>query len=168
MRKIEYIFIESDCQRCNSASEKPNSFEFFRVQAGSSNAQDDDSKSDCCAVSLFRHHFIVNKEGLVSNPIDISSTANLIQGPIYDRNKYNRCSISIHYCGSLEPGSLDYEVREKLIRLLVELRSRFPDAKILATNEFITETVNSKHGPHGSITVSNSMNLLRRELSDMP
>ena len=143
MRKIVYIFIESD-------------------------AQNDDSKSGCCAVSLFRHHFVINKEGNVLNPIDICSTANLIQGPIYERNKYNRCSISIHYCGSLELGTINYELREKLIRLLVDLRSRFPDAKILATNEFLPETVNSKHGPHSSITVSNSMNLLRRELSDMP
>ena len=138
MRKIEYIFIDSDCQA-------------------------NDSKSGRRAVSLFRHHFIVNSEGLVINPIDISSTVNLIQGPVYDRDKYNKCSISIRYCGSLEPGTLNFELRAKLIRLLVDLRKHFPDAKILGVKELDGKELYSKN-----IIVSDSMNLLRKELSDYP
>ena len=138
MRKIEYIFIDSDC---------PN----------------DNGKSRHHAVSLFRHHFIINEEGLVINPIDISSTVNLIEGPIYDRDKYNKCSISIRYCGSLKPGTLNVELKAKLIRLLVGLRSRFPDAKILGVSELDGKELYSKN-----IIVSDSMNVLRRELSDYP
>ncbi len=148
MRKIEYIFIDSDCQN-------------------------DNSKSGRRAVSLFRHHFIVNSEGLVINPIDISSTVNLIQGPVYDRDKYNKCSISIRYCGSLRPEAwlIDHDAsckavmqqRAALLQLLVDLRKHFPDAKILGVSEFDGRELYAKN-----IIVSDSMNLLRRELSDLP
>jgi len=138
MCKIEYIFIDSDC---------PN----------------DNSQSGRRTLSLFRHHFTVTKEGHVLNPIDISSTVNLIPGPIYDRDKYNKCSISIRYCDSLEPGTLNFELRAKLIRLLVDLRKNFPDAKILGVSELDGKELNAKN-----IIVSDSMNLLRRELSDYP
>ena len=137
MRKIKYIFIDSDCQN-------------------------DSSKSGRRAVSLFRHHFTITKEGLVLNPIDISQTVNLIEGPIYNRDKYNECAISIHYCGSLEPGTMNSELRAKLIRLLVELRSRFPDAKILGVSE-----LDGKAPYYKNIIVRDTMNLLRRELSEL-
>ena len=137
MRKIKYIFIDSDCQN-------------------------DSSKSGRRAVSLFRHHFIINKEGLVLNPIDISQTVNLIEGPIYNRDKYNECAISIHYCGSLEPVTLNSELRAKLIRLLVELRSRFPDAKILGVSE-----LDGKAPYNKNIIVSDTLNVLRKQLSDL-
>ena len=137
MRKIKYIFIDSDCQN-------------------------DDNQSGRRAVSLFRHHFTITKEGLVLNPIDISQTVNLIEGPIYNRDKYNECAISIHYCGSLEPGTLNSELRAKLIRLLVELRSRFSDAKILGVSE-----LDGKAPYYKNIIVRDTMNLLRRELSEL-
>ena len=148
MRKIEYIFIDSDCQTNDSKSGRP-------------------------AMSLFRHHFTINNEGLVLNPIDISSTVNLIEGPIYDRDKYNKCSISIRYCGSLLPHAwlIDpntscksvMQQRAALLQLLVDLRSRFPDAKILGVSELDGKEIYSKN-----IIVSDSMNVLRSELSDMP
>lgn len=149
MRKIEYIFIDSeDCQNDNGKSVRP-------------------------AVSLFRHHFTVTKEGLVLNPIDISSTVNLIPGPIYDRDKYNKCSISIRYCGSLRPEVwlIDNETnaskvalqRAALLQLLVDLRKHFPDAKILGVSELDGKELYAKN-----IIVSDSMNLLRKELSDLP
>ena len=137
MRKIKYIFIDSDCPNdCNQSSHR--------------------------AVSLFRHHFTVTQEGLVLNPIDISQTGNLIEGPVYDPDKYNRCAISIRYCGSLEPETLNFELRAKLIRLLVELRSRFPDAKILGVSE-----LDGKAPYYKNIIVSDTMNLLRRELAEL-
>ena len=147
MRKIEYIFIESDCQANGSKSVRP-------------------------AVSLFRHHFTVNSEGLVTNPIDIGHTVNLIQGPIYDRDKYNKCSISIRYCGSLLPHawltnqdascSAILRQRAALLQLLVELRKHFPDAKILGVSEIDGTMLYNKN-----IIVSDSMNVLRRELSEL-
>lgn len=172
MRKIEYIFIDSDCQN-------------------------DNSKSNRHAVSLFRHHYVVNSEGLVlkgrssecnpsslgdcrvatelgiANPIDISQTVNLIQGPIYDRDKYNKCAISIRYCGSLLPhvwltdpdascAALACQ-RAALLQLLVMLRQHFPDAKILGVSELDGRELYCKN-----IIVSDAMNVLRRELSDLP
>ena len=147
MRKIEYIFIDSDCQANDSKSGRP-------------------------AVSLFRHHFTVNSEGLVTNPIDIGHTVNLIQGPVYDRDKYNKCSISIRYCGSLLPHawltdqdascSAILHQRAALLQLLVELRKHFPDAKILGVSEIDGRELYSKN-----IIVSDAMNVLRRELSEL-
>ena len=148
MRKIKYIFIDSDC---------PN----------------DNNKSDYPAVSLFRYHFIVTKEGLVLDPIDISQTVNLIQGPIYDRDKYNKCSISIRYCGSLLPHAwlIDpntscksaMQQRAALLNLLVQLRGLYPSAKILGASELDGKELYSKN-----IIVSDTMNVLREELSNMP
>ena len=147
MRKIKYIFIDSDC---------PN----------------DNNKSDYPAVSLFRHHFTVTKEGLVLDLIDISQTVNLIQGPIYDRDKYNKCSISIRYCGSLLPHAwlIDpntscksaMQQRAALLNLLVQLRGLYPSAKILGASELDGKELYSKN-----IIVSDAMNLLRRQLSDL-
>ena len=148
MRKIEYIFIDSDCPNDNGKSGRP-------------------------AVSLFRHHFTVTKEGLVLNPIDISSTVNLIQGPVYDRDKYNKCSISIRYCGSLLPHAwlIDpntscksaMQQRAALLNLLVQLRGLYPSAKILGASELDGKELYSKN-----IIVSDTMNVLREELSNMP
>ena len=148
MRKIEYIFIDSDCQT-------------------------NDSKSSHHALPNFGHHFIVNTEGLVINPIDISSTVNLIPGPIYDRDKYNKCSICIRYCGTLRPEAwlIDpntscksvMQQRAALLNLLVQLRGLYPSAKILGVSELDGKELYSKN-----IIVSDTMNVLREELSNMP
>ena len=66
MRKIEYIFIDSDCQCKPDRHVPPN----------------------------FGYHFVVNREGLVLTTTDINIPVQLIPGPIYDRDKYNRCSLS--------------------------------------------------------------------------
>ena len=148
MRKIEYIFIDSDCQA-------------------------NDSKSGRRAVSLFRHHFIVNSEGLVLCPTNIDIPAKLIPGPIYDRDKYNKCSICIRYCGSLRPEAwlIDpntscksvMQQRAALLNLLVQLRGLYPSAKILGASELDGKELYSKN-----IIVSDTMNVLREELSNMP
>ena len=145
MRKIEYIFIDSDCQ----------------------------CKSDRHALPNFGYHFVVNTEGLVINPIDISIPVHLIPGPIYDRDKYNKCSICIRYCGSLRPEAwlLQPETtcaalarqRAALLQLLVDLRKHFPEAKILGVSELDGKELHAKN-----IIVSDAMNLLRKELSDLP
>lgn len=148
MRKIEYIFIDSD-------------------------RENDTHKTGRRAVSLFRHHFTITKEGLVLNPIDISQTVNLIEGPIYNRDKYNECAISIHYCGSLLPHAwlIDpntscksaMQQRAALLKLLVQLRGLYPSAKILGVSELDGKELYSKN-----IIVSDTMNVLREELSNMP
>ncbi|MBR3078818.1 MAG: hypothetical protein IKH01_03265 [Prevotella sp.] len=145
MRKIEYIFIDSDCQCKPDRHVPPN----------------------------FGYHFVVNREGLVLTTTDISIPVQLIPGPIYDRDKYNRCSVCIRYCGSLRPEAwlIDADTncstilrqRAALLQLLVKLRKHFPDAKILGVSELDGKELDAKN-----IIVSDSMNVLRRELSDLP
>jgi len=148
MRKIEYIFIDSDCQT-------------------------NDGKSRHHALPNFGYHFVVNSQGLVIHPTNIDIPAKLIPGPIYDRDKYNKCSICIRYCGSLRPEAwlIDpntsckpvMQQRSALLKLLVQLRGLYPSAKILGVSELDGKELYSKN-----IIVSDSMNLLRKQLSDMP
>ena len=138
----------------------------------------------------FGYHFCVNPQGLVIEGLDLSRPTTILPGPIYNPDKYNRCSITIRYCGSLRPESwilnpetgeaLKHETwnlkpetwnlkpRAALIRLLVKLRRHFPDAKILSFSELLPETLNLKPETSGRIHVLDSMNLLRRELSNYP
>lgn len=148
MRKIEYIFIDSDCQA-------------------------NDGKSRHHALPNFGYHFVVNSQGLVLSPTSIDIPAKLIPGPIYDRDKYNKCSICIRYCGSLRPEAwlIDpntscksaMQQRSALLKLLVQLRGIYPSAKILGVSELDGKELYSKN-----IIVSDTMNVLREELSNMP
>jgi len=146
MRKIEYIFIDSD-------------------------RENHDGKSGGHVVPNFGYHYVVNSQGLVLNPTDVSITNHIIQGPVYDPDKYNKCSIFVRYCGSirseawlLESGTSCNVImgqRAALIKLLVKLRKQYPDAKILGVSEIDGRELYSKN-----IIVSDAMNVLRRELSE--
>ena len=173
MRKIEYIFIDSDCQT-------------------------NDGKSRHHALPNFGYHFVINSQGLVLSPTSIDIPAKLITGPIYDRDKYNKCSICIRYCGTLRPEGLEQreqsrtcssyaesrqgstecqtwlidpntsckpvmQQRAALLNLLVQLRGLYPSAKILGVSELDGKELYSKN-----IIVSDTMNVLREELSNMP
>lgn len=148
MRQIEYIFIDSD-------------------------SENHGNKSGNNDLPGFRYHFIVNREGIVINTTDIQYPVNLVQGPNYDRDKYNKCSVCIWYCGSIRPEawlldrdtscSVVLQQRAALLQLLVRLRQRFPDAKILGLSE-----LDGRELYHKNIIVSDAMNLLRSELSDLP
>ena len=137
MRKIDYIFIDSDREAL-------------------------DNKSGHYDVPGFQYHFVVNSEACVVNLIDIQYPVSLIQGPYYNRDKYNNCSISIRYCGFLESGTWNFEQRKALINLLAQLRLRYPDAKILGISEL---DATSSHAP---VRINPKMNELRKELSDLP
>ena len=137
MRKIDYIFIDSD--------RKTN-----------------DSKPDSHDVSNLRYHYVVNSQGCVINPTPVQLTTKLIDGPIYDPDKYNKCSIFVRYNGNLNSDDILGQ-RTALLDLLVELRQHFPDAKILGVSELDGRELYCKN-----IIVSDAMNVLRRELSDLP
>ena len=148
MRKIEYIFIDSDCPT-------------------------NDGKSSHHALPNFGYHFVVNSQGLVIHPTNIDIPAKLIPGPIYDRGKYDQGSMSIRYCGALLPQAwlIDpntscktaMQQRAALLNLLVQLRGLYPSAKILGASELDGKEHYSKN-----IIVSDTMNVLREELSNMP
>ena len=105
------------------------------------------------------YHYVVNAAGVVRNPLDIHQPGTFAAvsrnlNP-FDRRDYNAFSIGIQYNGSLEE---DPKQREALVELLVDLRSHFPEAKILSTFEIDGKTIRP----------SDAMNQLRLQLSDLP
>ena len=172
MRKIEYIFIDSDTETHNGKPGRhavPNLGYHYVVNRGSSECNPS-SLGDCRVASEVGN---ANSEGLVLNPTDVCIPAHIIQGPVYDPDKYNHSSIFIRYCGSIRPeawlmqsGSSCSTImaqRAALLQLLVELRQHFPDAKILGVSE-----IDGRELYYKNIIVSDAMNVLRRELSDLP
>ena len=113
-------------------------------------------------------HYIVPPGGVVRNPLDIhqpGTFAAVIRNlNPFDRRDYNAFSIGIQYNGSLEEdlkfmvSSSNHSQLSSLVDLIVELRSHFPEAKILSTSEIDGKTIRP----------SDAMNQLRLQLSDLP
>ena len=114
------------------------------------------------------YHYVVNAAGVVRNPLDIhqpGTFAAVIRNlNPFDRRDYNAFSIGIQYNGSLEEdlkfmvSSSNHSQLSSLVDLIVELRSHFPEAKILSTSEIDGKTIRP----------SDAMNQLRLQLSDLP
>ena len=109
---------------------------------------------DDCGKSL-EHHYTVNSKGFVVDNIDIRKPVKVIDSRV-DPDGYNSSSIVI-LCKEFKV-SRSTTCREGLQDLLVELRRHFPEAKILGVKEI---------GDY-NIRVSDEMNQLRSELSDLP
>ena len=147
-------------------------------------------KSSNIRIDNLGYHYVINSQGEMLNPIDICNSGAFMSKTAYGQEDLNKCSIGIKFNSSLEPGArpscvplvasdqrssgrfapqrtLTFELRAKLIRLLFELRSRYPEAAIFALNEIRPETRHLKHETRGIIRVRKDMNQLRRELSDM-
>lgn len=114
------------------------------------------------------YHYVVNAAGVVRNPLDIHQPGTFADhirnlNP-FDRRDYNAFSIGIQYNGSLEEdlkfmvSSSNHSQLSSLVDLIVDLRSHFPEAKILTTSE-----IDGKF-----IRPSDAMNQLRLQLSDLP
>lgn len=101
------------------------------------------------------YHYIVSTDGVVRNPIEVRFPGAFMLSQLRSFDNFNAFSIGILYHGSLEE---DPKQREALVELLVDLRSHFPEAKILTTSE-----IDGK-----SIRPSDAMNQLRLQLSDLP
>ena len=114
------------------------------------------------------HHYVINSAGAVLKLIDACQPGSFMPKPTCGEEDLNRCSIGIKYNGSLKPGTLNLELRAKLIELLVELRSQWPSAKILGISEIGFGTLNFEPGTRGVIRPSDAMNQIRRTLSDLP
>ena len=131
-------------------------------------------KSSNIRIDNLGYHYVINSQGEILNPIDVSNPANLT---LETRNlkpetkhlkpqeveRLNACSIGVKYNGKLS----DPRLRPLLLALLNELRNRNPVAAIFALNEIRPETRHLKHETRGIIRVRKDMNQLRRELSDM-
>ena len=128
-------------------------------------------KSPNIRIDNLGYHYVINSQGEVLNPIDVSNPSHL---ELETRNlkpqeveRLNACSIGIKYNGSLKRETCNLKLRALLLALLNELRSRYPEAAIFALNEIRPETRHLKHETRGIIRVREDMNQLRRELSDM-
>jgi hypothetical protein len=97
------------------------------------------------------HHYTVNSKGFVIENTDIRKAVKVIDWKV-DPDGYNESSIVIR-CKSFK----DASCRKGLKDLIVELRRHFPEALILGVKEI---------GDY-YIRVSDEMNRLRLELSDM-
>lgn len=131
-------------------------------------------KSSNIRIDNLGYHYVINSQGEVLNPIDVSNPSHL---ELETRNlkpetkhlkpqeveRLNACSIGVKYNGKLS----DPRLRPLLLALLNELRNRNPEAAIFALNEIRPETRHLKHETRGIIRVRKDMNQLRRELSDM-
>ena len=109
-------------------------------------------KSSNICIDNLRHHYVINSAGAVLKLIDVCLPGSFMPKPSCREEDLNRCSIGIKYNGSLT----DPRLRPLLIDLLLDLREHFPDAKILAKDEY----------DRWHIKVRDDMNQLRRELSD--
>lgn len=100
-----------------------------------------------------KHHYTINSKGVVVENTDIRKAVKVIERTV-DPDGYNANSIVIQvkeFKGSSSS-------RDSLKDLLVELRTHFPEAMIFGIMEI---------GGY-FIMVSDEMNQLRLELSDMP
>lgn len=110
------------------------------------------------------HHYIISSKGCVTESTDIRKAVKVIDRQV-DPDGYNANSVVVRLVSGfkvqgskcLEPESWNLEQRSALIDLLVELRSHFPEAMIFGIKEI---------GDY-FIKVSDEMNQLRLELSDM-
>lgn len=100
------------------------------------------------------YHYIVNADGVVRNPFEVRFPGAFMPSQLRSFDNFNACAIGILLNGSLANESL----RPALINLIVELRSHFPEAKILSTFEIDGKTIRP----------SDAMNQLRLQLSDLP
>ena len=124
-------------------------------------------KSSNIRIDNLGYHYVINSQGEMLNPIDVSNPANLTLETKHlkpqEVERLNACSIGVKYNGKLS----DPRLRPLLLALLYELRNRNPVAAIFALNEIRPETRHLKHETRGIIRVREDMNQLRRELSDM-
>ncbi len=119
-------------------------------------------KSSNIRIDNLGYHYVINSQGEMLNPIDVSNPGNLELGArnmkLREVERLNAFSVGIKYNGSLKRETCSLKLRALLLALLNELRSRYPDAAILALNEI-------KPGTRRIIRVRDDMNDLRRELS---
>lgn len=100
------------------------------------------------------YHYIVSTDGVVRNPIEVRFPGAFMPSQLRSFDNFNACAIGILLNGSLPDESL----RPALINLIVELRSHYPEAKILGVSE-----IDGK-----DVKVRDDMNQLRLQLSDLP
>lgn len=109
------------------------------------------------------HHYSISSKGCITESTDIRKAVKVIDRQV-DPDGYNansvvvRLGFRIQDSGSMKLETWNLKQRDALKSLLVELRKHFPEAMIFGIREI---------GDY-FIKVSDEMNQLRLELSDMP
>lgn len=109
------------------------------------------------------HHYSISSKGCVTESTDIRKAVKVIDRQV-DPDGYNansvvvRLGFRIQDSGSMKLETWNLKQRDALKSLLVELRNHFPEAMIFGIREI---------GDY-FIKVSDEMNQLRLELSDIP
>lgn len=109
------------------------------------------------------HHYSISSKGCVTESTDIRKAVKVIDRQV-DPDGYNANSVVVRLgfrfqdSGSMKLETWNLKQRDALKSLLVELRSHFPDTMIFGIREI---------GDY-FIKVSDEMNQLRLELSDIP
>lgn len=152
MRNIKYILINDsmpEAPRGKSSNICIDNFGHHYVINRRSSECNPSSLGDCRVVSEVGK---ANSAGAVLKLIDVCQPGSFMPKPSNGEEDLNRCAIGIKINGSLS----DPILRSLLIDLLLDLREHFPDAQILAKDEYDRWHINVRY----------DMNDLRRELSD--
>lgn len=114
-------------------------------------------KSSNIRIDNLGYHYVINSQGEMLNPIDVSNPSHLEPETKHlkpqEVERLNACSIGVKYNGKLS----DPRLRPLLLALLNELHQYYPEVTILAKSEY----------DRYHVRVRKDMNQLRRELSDM-
>lgn len=110
-------------------------------------------KSSNIRIDNLGYHYVINSQGEMLNPIDVSNPGAIMSKPMCGQEDLNKCSIGIKFNGKIS----DPRLRPLLLALLNELHQYYPEVTILAKSEY----------DRYHIRVRKDMNQLRRELSDM-
>ena len=110
-------------------------------------------KSSNIRIDNLGYHYVINSQGEMLNPIDVSNPGAFMSKTAYGQEDLNKCSIGIKFNGKLS----DPRLRPLLLALRNELHQYYPEVTIRAKSEY----------DRYHIRVRKDMNQLRRELSDM-
>ena len=110
-------------------------------------------KSSNIRIDNLGYHYVINSQGEMLNPIDVSNPGAFMSKPVCGQEDLNKCCIGIKFNSKLS----DPRLRPLLLALLNELHQYYPEVNILAKSEY----------DRYHIRVRKDMNQLRRELSDM-
>jgi hypothetical protein len=173
MRQIKYIFINDSmptAPRGKSSNICVNNLGHHYVINRGSSECNPSSLGDCRVASEVGN---ANSAGEVLKLIDVCRPGSFLERETKnlkprERERLSQCSIGIKYNGSLKHETCNLKQRAALLRLLVDLRSHFPDAKILGLTELAPATRNFEPGIREVIRPSETMNQIRRALSDLP
>lgn len=118
MRNIKYIVLH-----CTAGNQKQKAEDVVRFHTGP-------KENGCLGWSVAGYHYIIEADGTVRNIVPLDRNSNGVKG-------YN--SVSVHVCWIGGMGGIDNRTpaqKEALLRLVRELRKKYPQAEIRGHRDF--------------------------------